>query len=209
MVEKLNFPQARIIDASAGSGKTHALTNRFILLILSRQIPYNDLTNILAITFTNNAAREMKQRILKTLKKLALNEECVEKRQICEEGNLKSEEVVKGARRAVEAIIERYSDFHVQTIDSFMRRILSASTLELDLPMDNEITESYRPLINSAIPLLIDSVGEGATPYPHLLRGISLKEVKEFLDFLTQEAETFPWNPEILRPLSEKSLLTD
>ena len=196
MVEKLNFPQARIIDASAGSGKTHALTNRFILLILSRQIPYNDLTNILAITFTNNAAREMKQRILKTLKKLALNEECVEKRQICEEGNLKSEEVVKGARRAVEAIIERYSDFHVQTIDSFMRRILSASTLELDLPMDNEITESYGPLINSAISLLLNSVGEGATSYPHMLRGISLKEVKEFLDFLTQEAETFPWNPE-------------
>ena len=192
----MNFPQARIIDASAGSGKTHALTNRFILLILSRQIPYNDLTNILAITFTNNAAREMKQRILKTLKKLALNEECVEKRQICEEGNLKSEEVVKGARRAVEAIIERYSDFHVQTIDSFMRRILSASTLELDLPMDNEITESYGPLINSAISLLLNSVGEGATSYPHMLRGISLKEVKEFLDFLTQEAETFPWNPE-------------
>jgi len=196
MVNKLNFPQARIIDASAGSGKTHALTNRFILLILSRQIPYNDLTNILAITFTNNAAREMKQRILKTLKKLALNEECVEKRQICEEGNLKSEEVVKGARRAVEAIIERYSDFHVQTIDSFMRRILSASTLELDLPMDNEITESYGPLINSAISLLLNSVGEGATPYPHLLREISLNEVKEFLNFLTQEAENFPWNPE-------------
>ena len=192
----MNFPQARIIDASAGSGKTHALTNRFILLILSRQIPYNDLTNILAITFTNNAAREMKQRILKTLKKLALNEECVEKRQICEEGNLKSEEVVKGARRAVEAIIERYSDFHVQTIDSFMRRILSASTLELDLPMDNEITESYGPLINSAISLLLNSVGEGATPYPHLLREISLNEVKEFLNFLTQEAENFPWNPE-------------
>ena len=196
MVKKLKFPQAIIIDASAGSGKTHALTQRFIRLILSRHIPYNDLTNILAITFTNNAAREMKQRILGTLKKLALNEECVEKKQICELVNLKPEEIVRGAGQAVEAIIERYSDFHVQTIDSFMRRILSASTLELDLPMDNEITESYRPLINSAIPLLIDSVGEGATPYPHLLRGISLKEVKEFLDFLTQEAETFPWNPE-------------
>ena len=192
----MNFPQARIIDASAGSGKTHALTNRFILLILSRQIPYNNLKNILAITFTNNAAREMKQRILKTLKKLALNEECVEKRQICEEGNLKPEEIVKGARKAVEEIIERYSDFHVQTIDSFMRRILSASTLELDLPMDNEITESYGPLINSAISLLLNSVGEGATPYPHLLREISLNEVKEFLNFLTQEAENFPWNPE-------------
>src|SRR3990172_3628263 len=147
MVEKLNFPQARIIDASAGSGKTHALTNRFILLILSRQIPYNDLTNILAITFTNNAAREMKQRILKTLKKLALNEECVEKRQICQEGNLKPEEIVKGARKAVEEIIERYSDFHVQTIYIFIREI-------------------------------------------------SLNEVKEFLNFLTQEAENFPWNPE-------------
>ncbi len=195
-MKKLKFPQAIIIDASAGSGKTHALTNRFIQLILSRQVPYNDLTNILAITFTNNAAREMKQRILRTLKKLALNEECVEKRQICEEGNLKPEEIVKSAGRAVEAIIERYSDFHVQTIDSFMRRILSASTLELDLPMDNEITESYGPLINSAISLLLNSVGEGVTPYPTLLKGISLKEVKGFLDFLNQEADTFPWNPE-------------
>ncbi|MEK7846119.1 MAG: UvrD-helicase domain-containing protein, partial [Nitrospinota bacterium] len=37
---------------------------------------------------------------------------------------------------------------------------------------------------------------EGTTPQPPLLRGISPKEVKEFLDFLTQETETFPWNPE-------------
>ena len=45
-----------VLKASAGSGKTHALTLRYVEFLMSENIPRNDLRNILAITFSNNAA---------------------------------------------------------------------------------------------------------------------------------------------------------
>ena len=66
----IRLPSATVLTASAGAGKTYALTHRYAQILLSNKIPHNALQNVLAITFTNNAAAEMKQRIL-TLLKLA------------------------------------------------------------------------------------------------------------------------------------------
>jgi len=63
-----------VLRASAGSGKTYALARRFVLFLLSGSVPRNKLNNLLAITFSNNAAREMKERILLFLKQLYLGD---------------------------------------------------------------------------------------------------------------------------------------
>lgn len=182
---KLKFPHTLIIDASAGSGKTHTLTQRFVQFVLSNNIRHHDLTNILAITFTNNAAREMKQRILEWLKKLAFGEDCDEKKQILELVSLKPEQIRKRAQDAVNVIINRYSDFHIQTIDSFMSRILHCSAVELGMPLQLDITESYRTLTNFALSITLKSIGDK----------ITREEVDNFLKLLILESGTFPWNP--------------
>lgn len=182
---KLRFPHTLIIDASAGSGKTHTLTQRFVQFILSNKIPHHDLANILAITFTNNAAREMKQRILEWLKKLSFGIDCDEKKQIMEIVSLKPEEMTRRAEEAVDIIIGRYSDFHVQTIDSFMSRILHCSAVELGMPLRLDVTESYRSLTDLALSIMLKGIGDN----------ITREELDNFLRLLIQESDTFPWNP--------------
>lgn len=75
ILEKLNDPQKQavlsedkhvLILAGAGTGKTRAITSRIIYLIKEKNIPPS---NILAVTFTNKAAREMKDRVQKDIGK--------------------------------------------------------------------------------------------------------------------------------------------
>ena len=68
----IQLPSVTVLKASAGSGKTRTLTERYVQFLLSPLVPKNGLRNILAITFSNNASREMKESILLWLKSLAL-----------------------------------------------------------------------------------------------------------------------------------------
>ncbi|RZK78291.1 MAG: hypothetical protein EOO92_11420, partial [Pedobacter sp.] len=58
----------KILQASAGSGKTFSLTAHYLTLLLSGENKYRE---ILAVTFTNKATEEMKSRILEVLEGLA------------------------------------------------------------------------------------------------------------------------------------------
>lgn len=182
----LFFPHVLIIDASAGSGKTETLAKRFAQFLLSSHIQHNDLTNILAITFTNNAAREMKERIMKWLKLCALGINTREHKELGVLVSLTPDILAQHANRVVDTIIDRYSDFHIRTIDSFMTRILHASAIELGLPLHCEITESYMNLIDLALSVMLRD----------LHTSITEQDIERFLDLLEYEAgSSFIWDP--------------
>ena len=67
-------PHFELIAASAGSGKTHQLTLRLLGRLIELDADPGALYRILALTFTNNAAREMRRRALEYLKKAALGD---------------------------------------------------------------------------------------------------------------------------------------
>jgi ATP-dependent helicase/nuclease subunit A len=129
------FPHFTILKASAGSGKTYSLTERFVQFLLSGKIPQNHLRNILAITFSNNAAKEMKERILSWLKDIYFKD--TEKiKELTGIVSLKEEHLRDKAGGKVDEILRNYTEFQVKTIDSFMTSIYKASAIDLGYSPD-------------------------------------------------------------------------
>lgn len=181
----LRFPHALLISASAGSGKTYTLTQRYVQFLLSEKVPNNDLPNILAVTFTNNAAKEMKRRILEWLKALALDRDEDKLKETMALVSLPRAEIVKRAGALVDRIIANYSDFHIQTIDSFLARVMAASVDELRLPLKAEITMAYDVLIDLALYSMFARIGKDDLP---------AAEIDKFLAVLPKTG-SYPWNP--------------
>ena len=121
------------LKASAGSGKTFALTVRYITLLLLNAKP----NEILTLTFTNKAANEMSERIYNTLLTLGddeaylnaiIKESLLSKKQILGKKNL----LVKSFTNASLAIF---------TIDKFINNILREFCGYIGISDDFEIKE--------------------------------------------------------------------
>ena len=97
------------LEASAGTGKTRVLVDRYVNLLRAGVDP----ANILAITFTRKAAAEMRERILATLRSTAEREE------------------IAAARWR--DLRDRTGDINISTIDAFCLSLLREFPLEADL----------------------------------------------------------------------------
>ncbi|RYU93242.1 UvrD-helicase domain-containing protein [Emticicia agri] len=156
-----------IYSSSAGSGKTFTLTTEYLKLVfLNSDKPFY-FKQILAITFTNDAATEMKDRILQALKEIADTENFNEKskswdmfQKIVEETNLSGELIQEKAGLIFKNIILEYSDFAVKTIDSFVNQLVNAFTEELQLPFNYEIVLDTDRVMTEAAERLIEKAGD-------------------------------------------------
>ena len=120
-----------IFKASAGSGKTYNLAYQYIRLIL--QDPYNKYESCLAVTFTNDATREMKRRIIEELTKLSKGEPSSYLAKLEEELETDTRTIRYRSKVALQNILHDYSRFSVKTIDSFIQKILRAFILDLGI----------------------------------------------------------------------------
>ncbi len=165
---ELEFPHVYQLAASAGSGKTHSLSLRYIQFLLSDdgKILNKNLRSILAITFTNKTANEMKERILRQLKLIAIpalkdDKQAAEREQILKQLksiNLGDKNFQKATDKLVEEIIRHYTDFQVRTIDSFLRSIIVASLRETNLQPDFDIAIDAMPYIEYAVDDLLSRI---------------------------------------------------
>ncbi len=156
----ITFPHFIVLKASAGSGKTYTLTQRYVQFILSDKIPKNRLQNILAITFSNNAAQEMKKRILKWLKCIYFDK-ADEVKDIFHIISMDKGRLIQKAGELIEEILNNYSDFQVKTIDSFMTTIFKASAIDLGYNFDFDILMDKEPLLKYSFDIFLKDVREG------------------------------------------------
>lgn len=163
-VHYLEFPQVVVVEASAGSGKTYCLTKRYLHLLINPQLELNQipLRNILAITFTNKSTVEMKERILESLKKLALNAFSNKGEEEDILSSLGVEKKIAGnkARLIMDELIRHYNFFQVQTIDSFINRLLLGCSLNIDRSASFKIKRDYLPSLCFCLDSLIEESRE-------------------------------------------------
>jgi ATP-dependent exoDNAse (exonuclease V) beta subunit len=187
-MKSLALPDFTLVTASAGSGKTTELTKRYLTLLMTGGIPFNNLRHILAITFTKNAAKEMKERILEMLKGAALGqpEALNELRQVL---LLDDESLRATAAMYVELILNDYSDFQVQTIDSFITRVLKASALDLGLPPEFEVSFNADSLLDEVLELFARQIA--TDPSQRQL----FEQLIDLMSDQQREDAKFLWNP--------------
>ena len=154
----------KIYSASAGSGKTFTLVKEYLKICLSTKSP-KKFIEILAITFTNKAAAEMKERIVKSLKAFSNPEKAEQTERdmmhlLAIETGLSIEELQKRAQLIFETILHNYSQFSIGTIDKFTHRIIRTFAQDLDLPANFEVEMEHQLLLKQAVDLLISRTGE-------------------------------------------------
>jgi len=182
----LRFPSVTVLNASAGSGKTRVLTFRLVQFLLSKHFSHNSINNILAITFTNNAAREMRERLLDYLKNIALGNPVI----LGEISQIVSQDQValqQEARRLVDEILENYSDLQIQTIDSFLTKVFTSCSIEYGFHPDVEILLGDFRLIDTAFDLFVRSIPDDSRTM--------LDSIVDLIQDNKREADSYLWDP--------------
>ena len=156
----LRLPRVTVLKASAGSGKTFRLTQRYVQFLLSDRIPKNELRNLMAITFSNNASGEMRRNVVEWLKLLCLKdpERLREMEEVTSGG---AERLSRKAAELIERILSRFSEFQVRTIDSFMSSVFRASALDFGFGPDFEVVLDAQPLVDYAWNLFLREAPAG------------------------------------------------
>ena len=152
-----------VYKSSAGSGKTFTLVKEYLRLILPEPEHFR---HILALTFTNKAANEMKDRVLGSLRELAgeAEDRSFSTRNnllpvLIRETKLSEPEIQNKAGEALKLILHDYSDFAIGTIDSFSHRIIRTFAHDFGLPVNFNVEVDSDELLTTAVDLLIDQVG--------------------------------------------------
>lgn len=176
-----------VYKSSAGSGKTFTLVKEYLRLSLydEKKLAYN-YKRILAVTFTNKAATEMKNRVIDALNQIShADHESSIGAILCKELGIATEELKKRATFVLSDILHHYSDFSIGTIDSFTHKIVKTFAHDLKLPVNFNIELDTQGFYEKVIASLFNQIGEDE---------YVSKLLKEYV--LTKAQDNSAWDPE-------------
>lgn len=163
--------QLKVYKSSAGSGKTTTLSLEYLKLTLGKRDSYK---HILALTFTNKAAQEMKDRILEYLDRLILldsskktpffvefifNESPRYQKLIQEKGLSEAlRMIVNDAKVLKKNLLHNYSEYAVTTIDSFTNRLIRTFSHDLGLSFNYQVEMNADQMLKEAVEELVSRI---------------------------------------------------
>ncbi len=160
-------PNYKVINASAGSGKTYALVQNLLTICLKYPSQADKIRNILALTFTNKAANEMKHRIIDWLKKFSLetyesNNDLINiQEKLKNEGfNIPLKELHERSKKMLDYILHHYSTLNIGTIDKFNAKLVRSFAQELGLAQNFNLEINAEPFLIEAVDKMLEDIGE-------------------------------------------------
>ena len=150
-------PRLLVYKASAGSGKTFTLAVQYIRQLIEDPYSYR---RILAVTFTNKATTEMKERILSQLYGIATSLKSSDGylKEIMKTSDKSVDEIRKAADTALKNIIHDYSRFRIETIDSFFQSVMRNLARELELGANMTIELNNGDVLSDAVDSMIEKL---------------------------------------------------
>jgi ATP-dependent exoDNAse (exonuclease V) beta subunit len=188
----------QVLHSSAGAGKTHALVKHYIGLALNGPA-HNGYAAILALTFTNKAAAEMRERIIDYLEGLAAGTDLSGalldvQQEVIRSAGIDADELRRRAGNTLTHMLHHWPQLAVTTIDAFTRRVVMPFARDLRLDSDLRMTTEEQYYRDMAVERLLQEVGSDQA-LTQLLAAICT-------DLIEQERA---WRPdEPLRELSKQ-----
>ena len=160
-------PDYKVINASAGSGKTYALVQNLLTICLKYSSQADKIRNILALTFTNKAANEMKHRIIDWLKKFSLdtyetNNDLINiQEKLKNEGfNIPLKDLHERSKKMLDYVLHHYSTLNIGTIDKFNAKLVRSFAQELGLAQNFNLEINPEPFLIEAVDKMLEDIGE-------------------------------------------------
>lgn len=156
-----------VLNASAGSGKTYMLVMTYLKLILAQDDNPAAFSQIVAMTFTNKAAQEMKHRIIEALDVLANPTRDTEQQredsrkylnEVSDYLQIDPNIIHKRAKKALKFLLHNYEDFTVLNTDKFNLRLIKSFERDLDVPSDFEVVMDTKTLIDEVLDEMLEEV---------------------------------------------------
>ncbi|MBL7939515.1 MAG: UvrD-helicase domain-containing protein [Flavobacteriales bacterium] len=153
----------KVLHSSAGAGKTHMLVKHYLEHCLSGHEP-EGYRQVLALTFTNKAAAEMKERVLDYLERLsngAVNDGPMPDladhlKKVCKVDDATLQE---RADAVLGHMLHHWSDVAISTIDAFTHRVVRPFARDLRLDHDLRMTTEQTYYRERAVDALIEAAG--------------------------------------------------
>lgn len=186
----------KVLHSSAGAGKTHALVKHYLTLCLGTS-DHGVYRHVLALTFTNKAAAEMKERVMRYLEELAhgppysgaLTDVA---NHLMGHASIGEVELTRRADVVLAHMLHHWNEVAISTIDAFTHRVVRPFARDLRLDHDLRMTTEVDHYRQRAVNSLIDQTGSNARTTELL--------TQTCLQLLQEER---PWDP--TRPLYDLS----
>lgn len=147
-----------VYRASAGSGKTYTLALKYISLALKSGS--KGFTHVLAVTFTNKATGEMKDRILEKLYGLSRGLDANFLKDVKEITDLSEQEIQRKSTEMLCYIMNDFDHFRVETIDSFFQSLLTNLAFELGLTRGFKVDLDDKRVISIAVERILRRIDQ-------------------------------------------------